>query len=160
MASQATPTGCGPSGACVAEGVAGQALSAEAHDAEHQVLDQMETDAAQLAGEVDRLRAVCGTLTEHKELFTETEHKSVRAALHERQQDLADLLARLEAKREAYHSRGLKLRELLGRRNEVMRQLQAEHGGVALFGDALEELVSTQTRLTIELQHAEADMHN
>jgi hypothetical protein len=92
------------------------------------------------------------------ELFSIDEVDTMQQALEDRRESIEQYSHDLGRKETIYSSRVLKLRDLIGRRQQIIDSLQGTYELLDKFPEETEVLVDTQASLAVDLMHAEADL--
>jgi hypothetical protein len=113
-----------------------------------QHLERLSQEVDQLTDDVDCLKTILRRMT--PSMFTQGEIENVRRALQARMEQAHAKKNALRGKRTLYNTRIRKLEKLLATRDNIMNQLQREHGIFDRFSNELDLVVSTQCEMQQE----------
>jgi hypothetical protein len=128
-------------------------------DTEQEVLANLEEQLRTTEAEIVVLQRVLQPLSQDK-CFRREELQPLAAGLQRRQERAAELAQSLATKRLHYKAHVLELRRLIARREDVLQHLNDELGFLDRFAEEAGAVLDTQAQLTLDLQHAEAELHN
>lgn len=127
-------------------------------DTDQEVLANLEKQLCTTEAEIVVLQRVLQPLSQDK-CFRKEELEPLAAGLARRQALATELAQSLAAKRLYYNAHVVELRRLIARREEVLEHLNGEFDFLDRFFEESGAVLDTQAQLTLDLQHAEAELH-
>jgi multidrug resistance efflux pump len=114
---------------------------------------------AQAQRDLEDLERTRDILNQANNVFTPDEIASLEKAISRRSAELAAATRDMETRQVVYQTKVVRLREMIRLRDEVIGRLDDQYGIMDRFPEETDVLVATQSRLELDLQRAQAELH-